>query len=123
MHIRLVCVFLCVCMQSSALEDILDDLQCRQQQQQLFSVQHHQQQSRPVSLPANVDKQSIINDILQMTENNSSPTGTNTQQKAFPGMGPGRELTTPLLLAVLGFIPNGTLFPMSPDQCSALYRE
>lgn len=121
MHIRLVCVFLCVCMQSSALEDILDDLQCSQQQQ-LFSGQH-QQQSRPVSLPANVDKQSIINDILQMTENNSSPTGTNTQQKAFPGMGPGRELTTPLLLAVLGFIPNGTLFPMSPDQCSALYRE
>ncbi|XP_071233754.1 nuclear receptor coactivator 2-like isoform X5 [Salvelinus alpinus] len=73
--------------QSSVLEDILDDLQCRQQQQ-LFSGQHHQQ-SRPVSLPANVDKQSIINDILQMTENNSSPTGTNTQQKAFPGMGPG----------------------------------
>uniref|UniRef100_A0A4W5LGP4 Nuclear receptor coactivator n=1 Tax=Hucho hucho TaxID=62062 RepID=A0A4W5LGP4_9TELE len=65
---------------SSALEDILEDLQCRQ---------HHQQQSRPVSLPANVDKQSIINDILQMTENNSSPTGTNTHQKAFPGMGPG----------------------------------
>ncbi|XP_041751962.2 nuclear receptor coactivator 2-like isoform X4 [Coregonus clupeaformis] len=74
--------------QSSELEDILDDLQCSQQQQ-LFSGQHHQQQSRPVSLPANVDKQSIINDILQMTENNSSPTGTNTQQKAFPGMGPG----------------------------------
>ncbi|XP_023865311.1 nuclear receptor coactivator 2 isoform X4 [Salvelinus sp. IW2-2015] len=73
--------------QSSVLEDILDDLQCRQQQQ-FFSGQHHQQ-SRPVSLPANVDKQSIINDILQMTENNSSPTGTNTQQKAFPGMGPG----------------------------------
>uniref|UniRef100_A0A8C7JU80 Nuclear receptor coactivator 2 n=1 Tax=Oncorhynchus kisutch TaxID=8019 RepID=A0A8C7JU80_ONCKI len=70
---------------SSALEDILDDLQCRQQQQ-LFSGQHHQQQSRPVSLPTNVDKQSIINDILQMTENNSSPTGTNTQQKAFPGL-------------------------------------
>ncbi|XP_041697911.1 nuclear receptor coactivator 2 isoform X3 [Coregonus clupeaformis] len=76
--------------QSSELEDILDDLQCSQQRQ-LFSGQHHhqQQQSRPVSLPANVDKQSIINDILQMTENNSSPTGTNTQQKAFPGMGPG----------------------------------
>ncbi|XP_055722969.1 nuclear receptor coactivator 2-like isoform X7 [Salvelinus fontinalis] len=73
--------------QSSELEDILDDLQCSQQQQ-LFSGQH-QQQSRPVSLPTNVDKQSIINDILQMTENNSSPTGTNTQQKAFPGMGPG----------------------------------
>ncbi|XP_010882020.2 nuclear receptor coactivator 2 isoform X2 [Esox lucius] len=78
--------------QSSELEDILDDLQCSQQQQ-LFSSQQQQQQqqqqSRPMSLPANVDKQSIINDILQMTENNSSPTGTNTQQKAFPGMGPG----------------------------------
>uniref|UniRef100_A0A4W5LFM8 Nuclear receptor coactivator 2 n=1 Tax=Hucho hucho TaxID=62062 RepID=A0A4W5LFM8_9TELE len=92
---------------SSALEDILEDLQCRQ---------HHQQQSRPVSLPANVDKQSIINDILQMTENNSSPTGTNTHQKAFPGMGPGRELTRPLLLSVLGYIPNGTLYPMGPVQ-------
>ena len=102
-------------MQSSELEDILDDLQCSQQQQ-LFSGQHHQQQSRPVSLPANVDKQSIINDILQMTENNSSPTGTNTQQKAFPGMGPGRELTTPLLLSVPGYIPNGTLLPMGPGQ-------
>uniref|UniRef100_A0A8C7TQB8 Nuclear receptor coactivator n=1 Tax=Oncorhynchus mykiss TaxID=8022 RepID=A0A8C7TQB8_ONCMY len=100
---------------SSELEDILDDLQCSQQQQ-LFSGQHHQQQSRPVSLPANVDKQSIINDILQMTENNSSPTGTNTQQKAFPGMGPGRELTTPLLLSVPGYIPNGTLLPMGPGQ-------
>uniref|UniRef100_A0A3P8ZTJ7 Nuclear receptor coactivator n=1 Tax=Esox lucius TaxID=8010 RepID=A0A3P8ZTJ7_ESOLU len=68
--------------QSSELEDILDDLQCSQQQQ-LFSSQQQQQQqqqqSRPMSLPANVDKQSIINDILQMTENNSSPTGTNTQ--------------------------------------------
>uniref|UniRef100_A0A6Q2Z438 Nuclear receptor coactivator n=1 Tax=Esox lucius TaxID=8010 RepID=A0A6Q2Z438_ESOLU len=87
--------------QSSELEDILDDLQCSQQQQ-LFSSQQQQQQqqqqSRPMSLPANVDKQSIINDILQMTENNSSPTGTNTQQKAFPGMGPGREFnTTPQL--------------------------
>uniref|UniRef100_A0A8C7MI90 Nuclear receptor coactivator n=1 Tax=Oncorhynchus kisutch TaxID=8019 RepID=A0A8C7MI90_ONCKI len=100
---------------SSELEDILDDLQCSQQQQ-LFSGQHHQQQSRPVSLPANVDKQSIINDILQMTENNSSPTGTNTQQKAFPGMGPGRELTTPLLLSVPGYVPNGTLLPMGPGQ-------
>uniref|UniRef100_A0A8C7T9V8 Nuclear receptor coactivator n=1 Tax=Oncorhynchus mykiss TaxID=8022 RepID=A0A8C7T9V8_ONCMY len=76
-------------------EDILDDLQCRQQQQ-LFSGQHHQQQSRPVSLPTNVDKQSIINDILQMTENNRSPTGTNTEQKAFPGMGPGREISDPV---------------------------
>uniref|UniRef100_A0A8C7SXX1 Nuclear receptor coactivator 2 n=1 Tax=Oncorhynchus mykiss TaxID=8022 RepID=A0A8C7SXX1_ONCMY len=108
---KLVCVFLCVCMQSSALEDILDDLQCRQQQQ-LFSGQHHQQQSRPVSLPTNVDKQSIINDILQMTENNRSPTGTNTEQKAFPGMGPGRELTIPLLISASmqqGWGPQGPM--------------
>uniref|UniRef100_A0A8C8CKK0 Nuclear receptor coactivator n=1 Tax=Oncorhynchus tshawytscha TaxID=74940 RepID=A0A8C8CKK0_ONCTS len=99
--------------QSSELEDILDDLQCSQQQQ-LFSGQHHQQQSRPVSLPANVDKQSIINDILQMTENNSSPTGTNTQQKAFPGMGPGRELTTPPALICPRLLPP--VRSMSLDQ-------
>ncbi|KAL0966011.1 hypothetical protein UPYG_G00289530 [Umbra pygmaea] len=71
--------------QCSELEDILVELQCGQQQR--FSGHHLHQQSRPMSLPANVDKQSIINDILQLTENNS-PTGTNTQQKAFPGMGP-----------------------------------
>uniref|UniRef100_A0A671QJY8 Nuclear receptor coactivator n=1 Tax=Sinocyclocheilus anshuiensis TaxID=1608454 RepID=A0A671QJY8_9TELE len=44
---------------SSELDDILDDLQ--NSQPGLFS------DSRPVSMPAAVDKQSIINDILQMT--------------------------------------------------------
>uniref|UniRef100_A0AAR2IIW6 Nuclear receptor coactivator n=1 Tax=Pygocentrus nattereri TaxID=42514 RepID=A0AAR2IIW6_PYGNA len=43
---------------SSELDDILDDLNS---QPSLFS------ESRPVSLPAAVDKQSIINDILQIT--------------------------------------------------------
>uniref|UniRef100_A0A8C8ELI1 Nuclear receptor coactivator n=1 Tax=Oncorhynchus tshawytscha TaxID=74940 RepID=A0A8C8ELI1_ONCTS len=104
---------------SSELEDILDDLQCSQQQQ-LFSGQHHQQQSRPVSLPANVDKQSIINDILQMTENNSSPTGTNTQQKAFPGMGPGRELTTPPALICPRLRPKWHLIIYGSWSSSAL---
>ncbi|XP_039522637.1 nuclear receptor coactivator 2 isoform X1 [Pimephales promelas] len=45
--------------QSSELDIILDDLQ--NSQPSLFT------DSRPVSLPAAVDKQSIINDILQMT--------------------------------------------------------
>uniref|UniRef100_A0AAY5KGH6 Nuclear receptor coactivator 2 n=1 Tax=Esox lucius TaxID=8010 RepID=A0AAY5KGH6_ESOLU len=98
------------------LEDILDDLQCSQQQQ-LFSSQQQQQQqqqqSRPMSLPANVDKQSIINDILQMTENNSSPTGTNTQQKAFPGMGPGRQ--SRIYVSFLGPMGPALQQRMGPD--------
>ncbi|KAJ8277689.1 hypothetical protein GJAV_G00078620 [Gymnothorax javanicus] len=66
--------------QPSELDDILDDLQ--NSQPQLFS------QARPVSLPAAVDKQSIINDILQMTgEGGASPVSMG-QQKVFPGMSP-----------------------------------
>uniref|UniRef100_A0A8C7JVU7 Nuclear receptor coactivator 2 n=1 Tax=Oncorhynchus kisutch TaxID=8019 RepID=A0A8C7JVU7_ONCKI len=107
---------------SSALEDILDDLQCRQQQQ-LFSGQHHQQQSRPVSLPTNVDKQSIINDILQMTENNSSPTGTNTQQKAFPGIGPGRQRppVRSMSLDQSNMSAHGSPRPFPPPRNSSPY--
>ncbi|KAI1889078.1 hypothetical protein AGOR_G00175350 [Albula goreensis] len=68
--------------QSSELDDILDDLQ--NSQPQLFS------QTRPVSLPAAVDKQSIINDILQMTgESGPGSAASMPQQKAFPGMAPG----------------------------------
>uniref|UniRef100_A0A1A8M8I8 Nuclear receptor coactivator n=2 Tax=Nothobranchius pienaari TaxID=704102 RepID=A0A1A8M8I8_9TELE len=46
--------------QSSELDDILNDLQSAQPQ--LFCEQ------RPVSLPSPMDKQNIINDILQMSE-------------------------------------------------------
>ncbi|KAG7488532.1 hypothetical protein MATL_G00035610 [Megalops atlanticus] len=68
--------------QSSELDDILDDLQ--NSQPQLFS------QSRPMSLPAAVDKQSIINDILQMTGEGAAAAGSGMPpQKAFPGMAPG----------------------------------
>ncbi|KAJ8413400.1 hypothetical protein AAFF_G00093960 [Aldrovandia affinis] len=66
--------------QSSELDDILDDLQ--NSQPQLFS------QARPVSLPAAVDKQSIINDILQMS-GEGGPAANMAQQKAFPGLAPG----------------------------------
>lgn len=51
-----VCVFF---LQSSELDDILDDLQ--NSQPGFFS------EARPMSLPAAVDKQAIINDILQIT--------------------------------------------------------
>ncbi|XP_064189129.1 nuclear receptor coactivator 2 isoform X2 [Anguilla rostrata] len=67
--------------QSSELDDILDDLQ--NSQPQLFS------QTRPVSLPAAVDKQSIINDILQMTGEGGPSAASLGSQKGFPGMGPG----------------------------------
>uniref|UniRef100_A0A3Q1IA09 Nuclear receptor coactivator n=1 Tax=Anabas testudineus TaxID=64144 RepID=A0A3Q1IA09_ANATE len=48
--------------QTSELDDILNDLQ--NAQPQLFC------ESRPVSLPSPLDKQNIINDILQMSETN-----------------------------------------------------
>nr|XP_023650423.1 nuclear receptor coactivator 2 isoform X1 [Paramormyrops kingsleyae]XP_023650424.1 nuclear receptor coactivator 2 isoform X1 [Paramormyrops kingsleyae] len=70
--------------QSSELDHILDDLQ---NQHPLFP------ESRPMSLPAAMDKQSIINDILQITgEGGPSPGpapipgGPMAPQKAFPGM-------------------------------------
>ncbi|XP_067291125.1 nuclear receptor coactivator 2 isoform X2 [Pseudorasbora parva] len=63
---------------SSELDDILDDLQ--NSQPGLFS------DSRPVSLPAAVDKQSIINDILQMTGEGGASMGPQ-QQRALQAVG------------------------------------
>ncbi|RXM96749.1 Nuclear receptor coactivator 2 [Acipenser ruthenus] len=63
--------------QSSELDDILDDLQ--NSQPQLFS------DTRPVSVSAPVDKQAIIDDILQITGENSPATSLGPQ-KQFPGM-------------------------------------
>uniref|UniRef100_A0A3Q0TBB3 Nuclear receptor coactivator 2 n=1 Tax=Amphilophus citrinellus TaxID=61819 RepID=A0A3Q0TBB3_AMPCI len=66
--------------QSSELDDILKDLQ--NAQPQLFC------EPRPVSLPSPMDKQNIINDILQMSEN--SPAMAILCVLAPPGMmGPG----------------------------------
>ncbi|XP_057679713.1 nuclear receptor coactivator 2 isoform X4 [Corythoichthys intestinalis] len=65
--------------QSSELDDILNDLQ--NAQPQLFC------EPRPVSLPSPMDKQNIINDILQMSEN--SPAAAHPQHKNVAGgMGP-----------------------------------
>ncbi|KAK6490990.1 nuclear receptor coactivator 2-like isoform X1 [Huso huso] len=66
--------------QLSELDDILDDLQ--NSQPQLFS------DTRPVSVSAPVDKQAIINDILQITGENSPATSLGPQ-KQFPGMPQG----------------------------------
>ncbi|XP_026093478.1 nuclear receptor coactivator 2-like isoform X4 [Carassius auratus] len=63
---------------SSELDDILDDLQ--NSQPGLFA------DSRPVSLPAAVDKQSIINDILQMTGDGGTNMGPQ-QQRALQAVG------------------------------------
>ncbi|XP_077480101.1 nuclear receptor coactivator 2 isoform X2 [Stigmatopora argus] len=69
--------------QSSELDDILNDLQ--NAQPQLFC------EPRAVSLPSPVDKQNIINDILQMSENSPAAAGTmaHPQHKHVAGaMGP-----------------------------------
>uniref|UniRef100_A0A8C9RRM1 Nuclear receptor coactivator 2 n=1 Tax=Scleropages formosus TaxID=113540 RepID=A0A8C9RRM1_SCLFO len=70
--------------QSSELDDILDDLQ---NQHPLFP------DARPVSLPAAMDKQSIINDILQITGEGGAGGGPSpeamAQQKAFSSMPQG----------------------------------
>ncbi|KAM9416636.1 nuclear receptor coactivator 2-like [Salvelinus alpinus] len=66
--------------QSSELDDILDELQCAQPQ--LFG------EPRPVSLPSSLDKQTIINDILHITQETSPANAMATQQQQR-GMGPG----------------------------------
>ncbi|XP_028288395.1 nuclear receptor coactivator 2 isoform X2 [Parambassis ranga] len=64
--------------QSSELDDILNDLQ--NAQPQLFC------EPRPVSLPSPMDKQNIINDILQMSETNPAMP---PQQQPHRGIGTG----------------------------------
>lgn len=72
-------------LQSSELDDILNDLQ--NAQPQLFC------EPRPVSLPSPMDKQNIINDILQMSETNAA--AAQQQHKGSgTGMGPTSESRT-----------------------------
>lgn len=83
----------CVWSQTSELEDLLEDLQSGAQQQQLFSGQppvrrpaSSSTSSSSVPPGSSVDKQSIISDILQMTD--SSGSSPPTQHRAFPPIGP-----------------------------------
>lgn len=78
-------LFLCS-LQSSELDDILNDLQ--NAQPQLFC------EPRPVSLPSPMDKQNIINDILQMSETNPAMAAQQHHRGIGPGMGPTSESTT-----------------------------
>ncbi|TKS87779.1 Nuclear receptor coactivator 2 [Collichthys lucidus] len=66
--------------QSSELDDILNDLQSAQPQ--LFC------EPRPVSLPSPMDKQNIINDILQMSETSPAMTAQQPHRGIGTGMGP-----------------------------------
>ncbi|XP_072235004.1 nuclear receptor coactivator 2 isoform X3 [Leuresthes tenuis] len=66
--------------QSSELDDILNDLQ--NAQPQLFC------EPRPVSLPSPMDKQNIINDILQMSETNPAMAQQQQHRGLGTGMGP-----------------------------------
>uniref|UniRef100_A0A3Q1IE45 Nuclear receptor coactivator n=1 Tax=Anabas testudineus TaxID=64144 RepID=A0A3Q1IE45_ANATE len=67
-------------LQTSELDDILNDLQ--NAQPQLFC------ESRPVSLPSPLDKQNIINDILQMSETNPAMAAQQQHRAIGAGMGP-----------------------------------
>uniref|UniRef100_H3CRY5 Nuclear receptor coactivator n=1 Tax=Tetraodon nigroviridis TaxID=99883 RepID=H3CRY5_TETNG len=62
------------------LDDILNDLQ--NAQPQLFC------ELRPVSLPSPMDKQNIINDILQMSESNPALAAQQQHRGIAAGMGP-----------------------------------
>uniref|UniRef100_A0A673A506 Nuclear receptor coactivator 2 n=1 Tax=Sphaeramia orbicularis TaxID=375764 RepID=A0A673A506_9TELE len=66
--------------QSSELDDILNDLQ--NAQPQIFG------EPRPVSLPSPMDKQNIINDILQMSETNPGLAAQQQHRGIGAGMGP-----------------------------------
>ncbi|XP_011606214.1 nuclear receptor coactivator 2 isoform X1 [Takifugu rubripes] len=66
--------------QSSELDDILNDLQ--NSQSQLFC------ELRPVTLPTPMDKQNIINDILQMSESNPALAAQQQHRGIAAGMGP-----------------------------------
>uniref|UniRef100_A0A674P5N5 Nuclear receptor coactivator n=1 Tax=Takifugu rubripes TaxID=31033 RepID=A0A674P5N5_TAKRU len=67
-------------LQSSELDDILNDLQ--NSQSQLFC------ELRPVTLPTPMDKQNIINDILQMSESNPALAAQQQHRGIAAGMGP-----------------------------------
>lgn len=70
-------------LQSSELDDILNDLQ--NAQPQLFC------ELRPVSLPSPMDKQNIINDILQMSESNPALAAQQQHRAIATGMGPSSK--------------------------------
>lgn len=77
---------LCFLSKSSELDDILNDLQ--NAQPQLFC------EPRPVSLPSPMDKQNIINDILQMSETNPAMAAQQQHRGIGTGMGPTSESHT-----------------------------
>lgn len=70
-------------LQSSELDDILNDLQ--NAQPQLFC------ELRPVSLPSPMDKQNIINDILQMSESNPALAAQQQHRGIAASMGPSSK--------------------------------
>uniref|UniRef100_A0A672L1G0 Nuclear receptor coactivator n=1 Tax=Sinocyclocheilus grahami TaxID=75366 RepID=A0A672L1G0_SINGR len=104
---------------SSELDDILDDLQ--NSQPGLFA------DSRPVSLPAAVDKQSIINDILQMTGEGGASMGPQQQralqavgQQSAQGQYPLMRNNSPYsLMQQQGMMGNHSIMPNQPNMVNA----
>uniref|UniRef100_A0A673M247 Nuclear receptor coactivator n=1 Tax=Sinocyclocheilus rhinocerous TaxID=307959 RepID=A0A673M247_9TELE len=104
---------------SSELDDILDDLQ--NSQPGLFA------DSRPVSLPAAVDKQSIINDILQMTGEGGASMGPQqlralqaVGQQSAQGQYPLMRNNSPYsLMQQQGMMGNHSVMPNQPNMVNA----
>lgn len=86
----------CGFFKASELEDLLEDLQNggQQQQQHLFPSQPPSSSSSSSSSTgppsSSVDKQTIISDILQLSDRSSSP----SQHRTFPAVGPAGTVAT-----------------------------
>ncbi|XP_053293905.1 nuclear receptor coactivator 2 [Pleuronectes platessa] len=81
--------------QTSELEDLLEDLQSGGQQQQLYGAQppargppSSSSSSSSVPPGPSVDKQTIISDILHMSDHSGGSSSPPNQHRAFPPMGP-----------------------------------
>ncbi|XP_034428051.1 nuclear receptor coactivator 2 isoform X3 [Hippoglossus hippoglossus] len=99
--------------QSSELDDILNDLQ--NAQPQLFC------EPRPVSLPSPMDKQNIINDILQMSENNPAMVAQQQHRGIGPGMAPTNFGGVRPGQPTRGLPVRSVSLEMSPQQPSLQY--
>uniref|UniRef100_A0A674MTH8 Nuclear receptor coactivator n=1 Tax=Takifugu rubripes TaxID=31033 RepID=A0A674MTH8_TAKRU len=98
--------------QSSELDDILNDLQ--NSQSQLFC------ELRPVTLPTPMDKQNIINDILQMSESNPALAAQQQHRGIAAGMGPSSKSHMYLMHKVIKLVFHFSRLEFIPRKYSQL---
>lgn len=102
--------FLLFSPQSSELDDILNDLQ--NSQSQLFC------ELRPVTLPTPMDKQNIINDILQMSESNPALAAQQQHRGIAAGMGPSSKSHMYLMHKVIKLVFHFSRLQFIPRKYS-----